>query len=126
MTNPFSRFLGRDLGHTALDQFRHDWDLLEALIVQLYRGEVDPTASQGEWASIRRRARKGLRRFGPALKPYWQDAKVGGEDAAEDPFVTLTRSASTSAFVDNWRMMQTLPAARQALNGLLIAAGQKS
>jgi hypothetical protein len=37
-----------------------------------------------------------------------------------DPFANLLEPAQASDFVDNWTAMQTLPAARESLNMLLL------
>jgi len=45
---------------------------------------------------------------------------VDGRPALEDPFLWLLSYEEITEFRQNWRAMQTLPAAREAINRLLI------
>ena len=120
MTNPFSRFLGRRVNDRALNEFRQNWDALETLIVQLFREELDPLQMQTEWTRLRRLTRRQYAQFSDQLDPLWRQALIQGKLAKKDPFLSVTAPAQAVEFVANWDMMQTLPAARESLNKLMV------
>jgi len=55
------------------------------------------------------------------LAPFWRKAKIKGEVVIKDPFLSLIDKQSAKEFVENWEAMKTLPAAREALNEMLMA-----
>ena len=59
--------------------------------------------------------------FQKALAPLWADTLVGGEVAGEDPFLRVLKATVANEFVGDWVALQNLPAAREALNKLVLA-----
>ncbi len=119
--NPFTQSLLARLEDSEAEQFVQRWDELEALVIRVYRrGEARP-----DDLAAYRRLRAWLTGRYPQWRPrffdYWQGTRVAGQVAREDPFEALFKPDSAGAFVDNWLAMQTLPAAREGLNGYLLA-----
>ena len=119
--NIFTRFLAQWSSDRPLHAFIEQWDALEALVVRTYRtGQVSP-----EDEALYARARPALLsmydRWVVDLRPFWQNSRVGGKLEHADPFIFLIQHERAADFIDNWPAMQHLPAAREALNGLIVA-----
>jgi hypothetical protein len=120
VSNPFTRAIAATLRERRLREFITLWDPIEALIVRVYRGAAATPADEREYAALRPRAQKVHAHFRDALAPHWRTAKVAGAPATEDPFAALLRRESAAAFLGDWPAMQALPAAREALNKLIL------
>jgi hypothetical protein len=120
MTNPVTAQLTRRIKDRRIRRFVAQWDALEALIIRIYRSEGAEPDDQRAYRRLRRALRRGLRRYGEALGGYWPGMTVGGEPTREDPFAALLAPKRARAFAGNWRAMQQLPAARQAINEWLL------
>jgi hypothetical protein len=119
--NPFTKFLRQwTQDDEKLDLFIAHCDALEALVIRVYKRAEASAADEAEYLALRRWLRAHYGSWQEVLRPLWQEAQVGGERAREDPFVKLIAAESAAAFVDNWNAMQNLPAAREALNQLLL------
>lgn len=118
--NPFTSFLSRRLHDPSLTDFIAHWDRLERLVVAVYKRQQALPVDEAEWAALRPWLLSHYPHWQPALAPLWPQTLVGGQLAAADPFAALLTPASAAAFVHNWPAMQTLPAAREALNQLLL------
>lgn len=73
------------------------------------------------WRKLRAELRKAYAVWQETLTPLWQQALIDGQPAQDDPFLVLLNVEEVSTFRGNWRAMQTLPAAREAINKLLMA-----
>jgi hypothetical protein len=60
------------------------------------------------------------------LRPYWQKTKAAGEHTQTDPFQLVLDLEAPDAILGDWRAMQHLPAAREALNLFVRDQGSKS
>ena len=123
--NPFSRFLSRGVKDAPLTMFVAHWDRLEALVVGVYKGGVATPEDEAEWREVRRWLRGHYAAWEEALAPLWPETLVGGMPASTDPFLSLINLPAAADFVANWQAMQTLPAAREALNRLLLQRAGK-
>lgn len=118
--NPFTQSLIVRIGDPHLAEFVRHWDALEALIVRVYRsGRLSP-ADQREHRRLRDWLRRNYRQWRRGLGPHWRRTRIAGQATASDPFESLLDPRSPASFIDNWPAMQTLPAAREALNQLLL------
>lgn len=124
MSNPFTRFLSRQVQDRRLLQFVAWWDRLEALVIAVYRANQAGEADEREWAEIRAALVSLYPGMAGVLQPFWQQAQVSGQPADQDPFAHLLTAPQAAAFVGNWDAMQRLPAAREALNHLILARGR--
>lgn len=120
--NPFTRSLMARVTEPALIDFVRQWDELEALIVRVYRAGQATSDDEAAHAQLRRRllpAHAGLR---ARLAAYWPRTRIGRAPAQEDPLARLLAIERAADVVGNWAAMQTLPAARETLNLLLLEA----
>lgn len=124
--NPFTHFLaqwsGDDRGNGRLQSFITHWDALERLTVQVYRQKLTPEAAQTEYAHVWPWLRQHYGEWAETLRPYWQQTRTAGGPTATDPFQLLLDIPSPQAILGDWRAMQHLPAAREALNQYLRAS----
>ena len=119
--NPVTRALLKDLGDGKLDAFAEDWDSLESLVVEVYKQKSVSFEQREEFLRLRERL---LERYAPLseeLGLFWPHTKIRGELLTSDPFAGLIQSEAAQDFVDNWEAMRALPAAREALNHMLMA-----
>ena len=118
--NPFTQSLLDHIRDRRIEAFVVLWDALEDLVVRVYRGEAATAQDEAEYRHLRRRLQREVANWEPRLRPHWQRTHIGGQPTREDPFLSLLRAPRAADFVDNWAAMQTLPAAREALNHLLM------
>lgn len=117
--NPYTRHLLKTSGRAELRSLVEAWDALESLVIRIYRaGDAGPE-EETEFQALRRLLARELGIWGVALEPLWPGATIGGKPADQNPFEAVLARPKASAFVGDWTVMQTLPAARQALNSLL-------
>ena len=122
--NPFTRFLKQwSNGESELSEFIQHWDELEALSIRVYKASGATPADKETYKSIKAFMDTNYPKFVSKLKPFWQESEVGGQLDHADPFEYLFQYRSADQFVDNWAALQHLPAAREALNGLLVQMG---
>jgi hypothetical protein len=114
--NPFTRFLSQWTKNRALSDFIVYWDRLEKLVVLVHREKLPLAAAEPEFAQVWPWLRQQYGAWEAVLWPYWQQTKAAGELTQTDPFQLLLDLDTPSAILDNWRAMQHLPAAREALN----------
>jgi hypothetical protein len=119
--NPVTRSLLRTIADPQLDVFVTDWDRLEILIVDIYKQKSVSFAQQEEYFHLKQRLEHSLPSVGAELAPFWAGRKILGEQVTADPFAALIAKASAKDFVGDWDAMRTLPAAREALNQMLVA-----
>ncbi len=114
--NPFAQALRRRLRDRDLRLLLECWDRLEELVITAFRGEGDPQQDQQTWRQTRSEFLKAYPQWEADLEDYWRSSHIDGKPAGSDPFRHILAYRSIDAFKDNWRAMQTLPAAREALN----------
>ncbi len=119
--NPFTRSLLREVDDAELAAWVRCWDELESLVVDIYRSRHADWEQARAYRHLRRELTDGYSPWQRELAPYWQGLKAGGTSVEQDPFRALFAEEEAASFVDNWRAMQTLPAAREALNSYLLA-----
>lgn len=119
--NPFTRFISERLKDRRLRTFIACWDRMERLVIRVYRAKEAAAEDEAEYTDLRRRLREEYPRWQAALAPHWRSALVGGKVTVTDPFAYLLAVQPAAGFVDNWHAMQHLPAAREALNQLVLS-----
>jgi hypothetical protein len=122
--NIVTRALAIKIKDRRLKDWIAHWDALEALVIRVYKGNQAGAQDEAEWGRLRPWLQKEYPRWETALGPHWRQAHVAGEPAREDPFLRLLAYEQAQAFVGNWAAMKTLPAAREALNRLLMEMGE--
>lgn len=118
--NPVTAALLEQVDWPELETWIKSWDRLEALYVETYRSAEVTQTQQRDYRRLRADLRSGYGSWREALKTYWQETRVGGHPLVEDPFVALTAEKKLDPQKTDWAAMQLLPAAREALNALLI------
>jgi hypothetical protein len=126
MSNPYTHFLGHRLPRGSLADFIGRWDRLEELVIAVYKSGAATPADAEHFATLREWLGRRYPRFEQALRPHWQVSTVGGRPAETDPFAALLAYRSAADLVGEWRAMQLLPAAREALNRLLMEMNQSN
>lgn len=124
-TNPYTAHLLAQLppggDDAALAAFVADWDRLETLVIRVFRAGAAGAEDAAEWAELRASLAAPLDAFAADLARHWPLTSVAGEPCAVDPFRALVDVPTAETFVANWGAMQTLPAAREAMNRWLVA-----
>lgn len=82
----------------------------------VHRKKMTEAAATTEFAEVWPWLRQHYRTWRDGLRPYWQQTKAAGLPTQTDPFELLLELDSPTAILGNWRAMQHLPAAREALN----------
>lgn len=118
--NPYTRHVLRQSGRPEMTALVEAWDAVEALVIRVYRGSSAGPGDEAEYRRLQSALRIELARWRDDLAPLWRSATMGGQPAEHDPFDAVLGRACAAAFVADWAAMQTLPAARQALNSLIL------
>ncbi len=119
--NPFTRFLSQWSKDEPLHEFIPHWDTLEALAIRVYKSGRATAEDEVQHQEARAALQKLYPALSDKLRPYWQQARVAGHPEHGDPFAFLLAPAHAAEFVGHWAALQHLPAAREALNQLLVA-----
>lgn len=118
--NPFTRALSSRLREQRLQEFVSRWDALEAFVVRIYRAGAVAAQDETEYARMRAWLTRHYPAWQATLEPYWRSALRNGERCERDPFAEILRVPRAAHFVGNWTAMRTLPAAREALNRMIL------
>lgn len=108
----------------ALAPFVDGWDRLESLVIDVYRAGRADRAAEAAWTALRAPLAAAYDGVAAPLAAHWPRVRAAGRPCAADPFRALLDPPAAAAFVDNRTAMQTLPAAREALNRLLVALAE--
>ena len=117
--NPFTRFLSQWSQNRPFAEFVEQWDQLELVVVRVHRKKMPVAEAEPIFAEVWPWLRQLHWQWEEVLRPYWQQTKAAGELTQTDPFQLLLDLEAPNAILGNWRAMQHLPAAREALNRYL-------
>lgn len=120
--NPFTRFLRQWATDPDLNTFVDHWDAMEALVIRVYKQGQAAPADEAEYQALRRWLRANYASWKAALQSYLPDG-IASDEGSPGPLEELLLVERASGFVDNWSMIQKLPAAREALNRLVLKRG---
>jgi hypothetical protein len=121
--NPVTRRLLDEIDDPELAELALGWDRLEERIVQIYRSGSCTPEEATAYAALRHSVLPAVRREEGALEPHWRATRVDDVPLRASPFRSVLAVDDGRAVVDNWELMRLLPAAREALNGLLLERG---
>ncbi|MBP6015402.1 MAG: hypothetical protein KA586_01670 [Candidatus Promineofilum sp.] len=124
--NPFSKFLGTKSDDRPFLAFVEQWDILERLIIDVYRSKISVTAATADYEQVWPWLKEQYPQWEAVLRPYWQLTQAAGKATATDPFRLLLEIDAPANIPGDWRAMQHLPAAREAINRYLVNSGSKS
>ena len=124
--NPFSNYLSQWSAERDFNAYVAQWDQLERLVIGIYRQKIDAEAAETEFGSLWPGLRQQYEAWAEALRPHWLATRAAGAATQVDPFQLLLELASPADVRGNWRAMQHLPAAREAINRYLVAQGRRA
>lgn len=119
--NPVTHGLLQKLNDPLLTAFATDWDTVTELIIEIYQQKSLTVEQQQIFFEAQERLQAAYPILAAELEPHWRAARIKGELVVGDPFLAVLSKRSAKEFVENWDAMRTLPAAREALNMLLMA-----
>jgi hypothetical protein len=119
--NIVTQELLRRIKDRHLHEFVSHWDELEALVIGIYRANFAAEADHENYRRLKDWLSRRYPGWQAALRSHWQGVRIEGEIIQADPFLKILAIDDAGAFAGDWRAMQTLPAAREALNSLLIS-----
>jgi hypothetical protein len=119
--NPFSKYLRQWSNDSQFEAFVDQWDRLERIVVGIYRGKIKVETAVPEFNQVWPWLRERYSDWAEALRPHWQATRAAGEPTHDDPFQLLLALPEPAAIRGDWRAMQHLPAAREAINRYLLA-----
>lgn len=118
--NIVTQKLVKQVNNQSLKEFVSHWDSLEGLVVNVYRTNYATAGDEAEYQHLRSWLVRHYPDWQEALQPHWQGTRISGEVVGEDPFKKLLAFESASDITGSWGAMRILPAAREALNSLLL------
>jgi len=119
--NPVTHGLLQQLSDPILTAFATDWDTVTELVIEIYQQKSLTVEQQARFFEAQERLQATYPTLAAELEPHWRTARIKGEFVVGDPFLAVLSKPSAKEFVENWDAMRTLPAAREALNMLLMA-----
>jgi hypothetical protein len=119
--NPFSKYLRQWSNDSEFETFVDQWDRLERIVVGVYRGKIEVGVAVPEFNQVWPWLRERYPGWAETLRPHWQATRAAGEPTRDDPFELLLALPEPAAIRGDWRAMQHLPAAREAINRYLLA-----
>jgi hypothetical protein len=97
------------------------WDMVEALVIKVYRSGAASPADETGWQETVAWLREYHPPWAASIEPYWRAVTIKGVGpVAEDPFAGFLQIDSAATFINNWEAMRSLPAIRQATNEWLL------
>jgi hypothetical protein len=124
--NPFTKYLSQWTNDDSFLSFVERWDRLERLVIGVYRGKMDLDMAEPEFQLIWPWLRSKYLAWEEILQPYWQATRAAGDHTRIDPFRLLLGIDSPKDIPGDWRLMQHLPAAREAINRYLVDKGESA
>lgn len=118
--NPVTRRLLESIADPDLADFALAWDGIEERIVSIYRAGACSDDEAKDFVGCRRALLPGLDRWAAALEPHWKRALIDRAPRPSSPFDRILAITNPQDIIGHWELMRTLPAAREALNGLLL------
>jgi hypothetical protein len=121
VANPVTQSLLKQINDPALAAFVEGWDALNDLVIEIYQQKSLTFEQQERFFELQERLGAAYPAYAAELAPHWRTARVKGELVVGDPFLAIIEKRGAKDFIENWDAMRTLPAAREALNMMLMA-----
>ena len=118
--NPVTRRLLEQIDNPHLAEFALAWDGFEECIVRVYRLGACQAEDEIQYGQLRDRLERDIGTWEHALEPHWRATRIDAAAPPESPFRMVLAVRQVQAVIGNWELMRTLPAAREALNHLLL------
>jgi hypothetical protein len=124
LKNTFEPHDSGDVDRGQVQMFLANWELLEELVSEVYtKGQVDPP-DRDLFGSLKLALRRYYIALADELRPFWRQVRVAGRKLKQDPIIELLDVPGLSAFLTNWEVIEKVPAAREALNLMMLAGNQ--
>jgi hypothetical protein len=123
--NPVTRRLLDDIDDPGLAEFALAWDEFEEGLVRAFRGDALTAPEEKRLDEVRRGLPRRLDHWEKALIPHWKATRIDGATPAQSPFRTVL-GVERADLPGNRPAMRALPAAREALNMLLLERAARS
>jgi hypothetical protein len=124
--NPVTRRLLDEIDDPELAAFALAWDSFEECLVRIYRDGDCPPELEQRHAELRATVARDLGSWERDLRPLWLATRIEGAAPAQSPFQTVVAVRRPRDVIGNRALMRTLPAAREAINHLLLDRGARS
>jgi hypothetical protein len=121
MMNPFTNFLSQWSRNKSFATFVEQWDVVEHLMVQVYREKLPVADAETQFNETWSWVRKQYPRWSEQIRPFWQQTKAAGKTTEVDPFQLILDIQHPQDILGDWRAMQHLPAAREAINQFILS-----
>jgi len=121
-----TRRLLDEIDDPELAAFAMAWDSLEECLVWIYREGSCPPELEQRHGGLRSSLERHLAAWEEDLRPLWQATRIDGAAVRHSPFRTVLAARRPRDVVGNRVLMRTLPAAREAINHLLLERGARS
>lgn len=122
--NPFTKHLRQGSTDDEFARFITLWDRLERLVIDVYKAKQSTSTADADFRLIWSQLRIEYPVWEQALHPFWTLTRAAGEATRTDPFLLLLAIENADAIPGDWRAMQHLPAAREAINRYLLEHGK--
>jgi len=122
--NIVTQHLLQAVNEPDLIAFVEAWDRLESLVIDIYKRGCAEKEDTRAYPGLKREVKQAYRNWKAMLEPHWRGLAAAGRPIEADPFQAILGRSQAQAFVGDWAAMQTLPAARQAINHLLLEINQ--
>lgn len=124
--NPVTQGLLAQLNEPSLATFAQNWDDWESLIIEIYRQKTVSFAQQERFFVLREALQPEYAALAAELGQFWPHVRIKGESLTTNPFEALLVLPAAKQVVENWTAMRYLPAAREAINQLLMGRIENS
>ena len=124
--NPVTRRLLDEIDDPDLAAFALAWDSFEECLVRIYRDGDCPPDLEQRHAELRATVERDLGVWEEDLRPFWLATRIDGAAPAQSPFRMVVAARRPHDVIGNRDLMRTLPAAREAINHLLLERGARS
>ncbi|MGH2582011.1 MAG: hypothetical protein ACRDFQ_03850 [Anaerolineales bacterium] len=118
--NPVTESLLKDIDDEGLKNFVHQWDQFEQLIIEINRQKSLSFAQQEDFFELQSKLTASYVTWESEMELYWRQTRIKEGNLMEDPFRLLLDSESARDVLGNWEAMKLLPAAREAMNLMLM------
>ena len=121
--NPVTESLLKDIDDNRLKKFVHQWDRFEQLIIEINRQKSLSFTQQEEFFDLQEKLSASYPLWEREIGTYWRQTRIKEGSLTADPFRLLLNSVSAHDVHGNWEAMKLLPAAREAINLMLMEKG---
>jgi hypothetical protein len=121
--NPVTKSLLKDISDNSLKAFVHQWDRFEQLIIEINRQKSLSFTQQQEFFDLKEKLGASYSPWESEMRIYWRQTRIKEGNLTTDPFRLLLNSDTAHDVLGSWEAIKLLPAAREAMNLMLMEKG---